>query len=119
MKAAFQLCENSQRRFWVQGVRLSDLTGKRDNWLECILFSPSPIHPVNVSNFSATADNAGDSTSSSSDEPVFDLKNAASDAEYKTILNALKQVKFNKVKAAKLLNIDRKTLYNKLKNYEL
>jgi two-component system, NtrC family, response regulator HydG len=54
-----------------------------------------------------------------SDEPVFDLKNAASDAEYKTILNALKQVKFNKVKAAKLLNIDRKTLYNKLKNYEL
>jgi two-component system response regulator HydG len=49
----------------------------------------------------------------------YDLKNAASDAEYKTILNALKQVKFNKVKAAKLLNIDRKTLYNKLKNYDL
>ncbi|RYD69634.1 MAG: sigma-54-dependent Fis family transcriptional regulator, partial [Sphingobacteriales bacterium] len=59
------------------------------------------------------------SSSTASGEPVFDLKNAASDAEYKTILNALKQVKFNKVKAAKLLNIDRKTLYNKLKNYEL
>ncbi|MFT3979486.1 MAG: sigma-54 dependent transcriptional regulator [Ferruginibacter sp.] len=53
------------------------------------------------------------------EEAPFDLKNAASDAEYKTILNALKQVKFNKVKAAKLLNIDRKTLYNKLKNYDL
>ena len=86
---------------------------------EIIGSTPTSSDPVNVSNFSATADNAGDSTSSSSDEPVFDLKNAASDAEYKTILNALKQVKFNKVKAAKLLNIDRKTLYNKLKNYEL
>ncbi|RYY63706.1 MAG: sigma-54-dependent Fis family transcriptional regulator, partial [Chitinophagaceae bacterium] len=65
----------------------------------------------------ASSDSAGGNAAS--DEPVFDLKNAASDAEYKTILNALKQVKFNKVKAAKLLNIDRKTLYNKLKNYEL
>lgn len=69
---------------------------------------------------SASAEEVTESTSSNtSDEPVFDLKNAASDAEYKTILHALKQVKFNKVKAAKLLNIDRKTLYNKLKNYEL
>ena len=69
---------------------------------------------------SASAEEVTENTSSNtSDEPVFDLKNAASDAEYKTILHALKQVKFNKVKAAKLLNIDRKTLYNKLKNYEL
>jgi two-component system response regulator HydG len=57
-------------------------------------------------------------TETEAEEP-YDLKNAASDAEYKTILNAIKQVKFNKVKAAKLLNIDRKTLYNKLKNYDL
>ena len=68
---------------------------------------------------SANPDEVTESASNTSDEPVFDLKNAASDAEYKTILHALKQVKFNKVKAAKLLNIDRKTLYNKLKNYEL
>lgn len=44
-----------------------------------------------------------------------DLKNAAMEAEYETILNVLKEVNFNKTKAAKILNIDRKTLYNKMK----
>ncbi|MBC7934805.1 MAG: sigma-54-dependent Fis family transcriptional regulator [Rhizobacter sp.] len=77
---------------------------------------PSVAEPTTVS---ANGEEAAETTGTTSDEPVFDLKNAASDAEYKTILHALKQVKFNKVKAAKLLNIDRKTLYNKLKNYEL
>jgi two-component system, NtrC family, response regulator HydG len=47
-----------------------------------------------------------------------DLKDAASQAEYETIMNVLKQVKFNKTKAAEVLNIDRKTLYNKLKIHE-
>ncbi len=42
------------------------------------------------------------------------LKSANLDAEYEVILNALKQVNFNKSKAAKLLNVDRKTLYNKM-----
>ena len=45
-------------------------------------------------------------------------KGAASKAEYETIMNVLKEVKFNKKKAAEVLNIDRKTLYNKLKSYE-
>ncbi len=44
-----------------------------------------------------------------------DLKNAALEAEYETILNVLKEVNFNKTKAAKILNIDRKTLYNKMR----
>jgi len=48
----------------------------------------------------------------------FGLKGAASKAEYETIMNVLKEVKFNKKKAAEVLNIDRKTLYNKLKSYE-
>ncbi len=48
-----------------------------------------------------------------------DLRNAASHAEYETIMNVLKQVNFNKTKAAELLKIDRKTLYNKLKGHEL
>ncbi|MFT3825412.1 MAG: sigma-54 dependent transcriptional regulator [Chitinophagaceae bacterium] len=46
------------------------------------------------------------------------LKSASIDAEYETIVQALKQVNFNKSKAARLLNIDRKTLYNKMKQYK-
>jgi two-component system response regulator HydG len=44
-----------------------------------------------------------------------DLKSTALDAEYEMILSVLKQVKFNKTKAAEILGIDRKTLYNKMK----
>jgi len=50
--------------------------------------------------------------------PIAALKDAASHAEYETIMNVLKQVKFNKTKAADILQIDRKTLYNKIRNYE-
>jgi two-component system response regulator HydG len=46
------------------------------------------------------------------------LKSANIDAEYEVILGALKQANYNKSKAAKLLNIDRKTLYNKMKQYQ-
>jgi len=48
-----------------------------------------------------------------------DLKNAAQEAEYDAILKVLREVNFNKTKAAKLLNIDRKTLYNKMKAINL
>ncbi|CAL1520870.1 sigma-54 dependent transcriptional regulator [Chitinophaga sp. MM2321] len=44
-----------------------------------------------------------------------DLKTVALQAEYNKIINVLKEVKYNKTKAAQLLNIDRKTLYNKLR----
>jgi two-component system response regulator HydG len=47
------------------------------------------------------------------------LKSAAVEAEYEMILKVLKDVNFNKSKAARLLNIDRKTLYNKMKMFEL
>lgn len=46
------------------------------------------------------------------------LKSASLDAEYDMIVEALKQVNFNKSKAARLLNIDRKTLYNKMKQHQ-
>jgi len=46
------------------------------------------------------------------------LKSANIDAEYEVILGALKKANYNKSKAAKLLNIDRKTLYNKMKQYQ-
>lgn len=48
----------------------------------------------------------------------FDLKDAASKAEYETIMKVLRDVKFNKSKAAKILKVDRKTLYNKIKTFE-
>ena len=51
-------------------------------------------------------------------QPAADLKDAASQAEYEMIMNVLKQVKFNKTKAAVVLKIDRKTLYNKIRHYE-
>ncbi|PWG82754.1 sigma-54-dependent transcriptional regulator [Pararcticibacter amylolyticus] len=47
------------------------------------------------------------------------LKDAALEAEYETILRVLKEVNFNKTKAAQVLNIDRKTLYNKMKAINL
>jgi two-component system response regulator HydG len=46
------------------------------------------------------------------------LKSAGIDAEYELILEALKKVNFNKSKAAKVLQIDRKTLYNKIRQYQ-
>lgn len=47
--------------------------------------------------------------------PKHDLKSVSIDAEYTMIVAALKKSNFNKSKAAKLLNVDRKTLYNKMK----
>jgi two-component system, NtrC family, response regulator HydG len=52
-------------------------------------------------------------------EPVNNLKSVALNAEYEKIVEILKQVNYNKSKAAKVLDIDRKTLYNKLKQYKL
>jgi two-component system response regulator HydG len=52
-------------------------------------------------------------------EPRHDLKNAALEAEYETILRVLREVNFNKTRAAEILNIDRKTLYNKMKAINL
>ena len=51
-------------------------------------------------------------------EAPYDLKDAASRAEYNAIMKVLKEVNFNKTKAAEILKIDRKTLYNKIKFFE-
>jgi two-component system response regulator HydG len=47
------------------------------------------------------------------------LKSVAGSAERQAIIEALERVAYNKSKAADLLNIDRKTLYNKLKLYNI
>ena len=75
--------------------------------------------PLEISNYSKTQP-ADFSHSYEAAAPVkenyrSDLKNAAQEAEYDAILKVLREVNFNKTKAAEILNIDRKTLYNKMK----
>lgn len=48
-----------------------------------------------------------------------DLKLVQETNERELILNALVQTRYNKTKAAQLLNIDRKTLYSKMEKYRL
>lgn len=45
------------------------------------------------------------------------LKEMKEKAEYELILSTLQKARYNKSKAAQLLDIDRKTLYNKMKQY--
>lgn len=51
----------------------------------------------------------------SSFEESTDLKEIVAKAEYNFILKVLEKVQYNKKRAAQILKIDRKTLYNKLK----
>ncbi|MNE42351.1 Transcriptional regulatory protein ZraR [compost metagenome] len=72
--------------------------------------------PLEISTYAKA--NAIETTMSRSERPR-DLKNAALEAEYEAILKVLREVNFNKTKAAKILNIDRKTLYNKMRAINL
>jgi two-component system response regulator HydG len=84
----------------------------------------SNVLPWEITNsYSQPEDNAGknesNNTSTDTTPPRdLDLKDAAAKAEYDTIMNVLKDVNFNKTKAAEILKIDRKTLYNKIKIYQ-
>ncbi len=49
----------------------------------------------------------------------FDLKDIAASKEKETILSALMETRYNKSKAAKILNIDRKTLYKKIRQFNI
>ncbi len=82
----------------------------------------SKVLPWEITN-SYTQQPVKETHTSFSETPIFlakdlDLKDAAAKAEYDTIMNVLKDVNFNKTKAAEILKIDRKTLYNKIKIYQ-
>lgn len=49
--------------------------------------------------------------------PVYDLKALQETQEKEMIIKTLKEVRYNKSKAARILNIDRKTLYLKIEKY--
>ena len=53
------------------------------------------------------------------DDSIGLLKSIAGSAERQAIIDILEKVNYNKSKAAELLKIDRKTLYNKLKLYNI
>lgn len=85
---------------------------------------PSTVPTKQQENVPAATSYAG---SAAIAEPVFtkqleinehSLKGASIDAEYEMIVEALRKANYNKSKAAKILNVDRKTLYNKMKQYK-
>ena len=85
---------------------------------EKINVSSLPWEIINSDSLAADVDTKPATPITSLPKKELDLKDAASRAEYETIMAVLQQVNFNKKKAAEVLNIDRKTLYNKIKNFQ-
>ncbi|HTF22111.1 MAG TPA: sigma-54 dependent transcriptional regulator [Chryseolinea sp.] len=65
------------------------------------------------------ANSAGVNAGALVEDNVGLLKSIAGSAERQVIIEVLEKVNYNKSKAAELLKIDRKTLYNKLKLYSI
>jgi two-component system response regulator HydG len=65
------------------------------------------LSEINNSNFSSEV------------EPNAPVETDLKSAEKMLIEKTLKEAKYNKTKAAQILNIDRKTLYNKMQKYNL
>ena len=90
---------------------------------EAIPFTNSQNNDIRLANDSAEIKPAPISVPIEISEPKIktgeSLKKIAAEAEYELILKTLQDVRYNKSKAADILGIDRKTLYNKLKNFNI
>lgn len=62
---------------------------------------------------------SGSNIPESDSDGIRDLKSVVEQAEKKAIIGALESTGFNKTKTAEVLNVDRKTLYNKMNAYGL
>lgn len=87
-----------------------------------VLLSPGPVInedmlPVEIIQFSTQTFSSENSEGDNQKSPT--LKNVASGAEKELIIKAIEDAGYNKSKAARNLQIDRKTLYNKIKQYNI
>lgn len=80
--------------------------------------SALPPEIVYSQKFNFTDTDSDKSDNKQSKTPL-NLKDAAAEAEAEVLKKVLEEVKYNRTQAAKLLGIDRKTLFNKMKQYEL
>ena len=99
-----QVATAFKKYHWPGNLRELKNVIKRAVLLSDTAYIPMDVIPMEVVNYSE----------------VKEIKNyATSDNEKELIISALKEAKNNKSKAAKLLNITRKTLYNKIELYQL
>lgn len=83
-----------------------------------LLAADTLIHPRDFVDGLTPASAPADEAAPQAQAPAsLHLRN--SDEERERIIEALQQTKYNKSKAAQLLGVDRKTLYNKIKQYGL
>ncbi|PZX54161.1 sigma-54-dependent transcriptional regulator [Algoriphagus chordae] len=80
--------------------------------------SALPPEIVYSQKFNFTDSDSDKSENRASKMPL-NLKNAAAEAEAEVLKKVLEEVKYNRTQAAKQLGIDRKTLFNKMKQYDL
>lgn len=81
-------------------------------------FDGQPANPAAVIGMGSPVQEVRNVHSSKAIVDGTSLKEASIDAEFETIMRALRQANYNKSKAAKILQIDRKTLYNKMNQYQ-
>ena len=80
--------------------------------------SALPPEIVYAQKFNSWDSDAEKSESKAGKMPL-NLKDAAAEAEAEVLKKVLEEVKYNRTQAAKQLGIDRKTLFNKMKQYDL